>query len=57
MVRAAITFLFNWQVHPFNIGDMPVAAMSVAFIPEWLPAVPHREATIKSVSNKRLVKS
>jgi magnesium-transporting ATPase (P-type) len=41
MVLAAITFLFGWLVHQFAIGDMFLAAvsMAVAAIPEGLPAV------------------
>ncbi|MGC2165122.1 MAG: cation-transporting P-type ATPase [Gallionella sp.] len=41
MTLAAITFLFGWLVHQFGIGDMFVAAvsMAVAAIPEGLPAV------------------
>ncbi|GAB4116678.1 MAG: cation-transporting P-type ATPase [Sideroxydans sp.] len=38
---SAITFLFGWLVHGFGLGDMFLAAvsMAVAAIPEGLPAV------------------
>jgi magnesium-transporting ATPase (P-type) len=38
---AALTFLFGWLVHNFGLGDMFLAAvsMAVAAIPEGLPAV------------------
>jgi len=41
MSLAAITFLFGWLVHSFALGDMFLAAvsMAVAAIPEGLPAV------------------
>jgi len=41
LALAAITFLFGWLVHQFNIADMFLAAvsMAVAAIPEGLPAV------------------
>ncbi len=41
MALAAITFLFGWLVHQFDIGDMFLAAvsMAVAAIPEGMPAV------------------
>ncbi|MBU1425365.1 MAG: cation-transporting P-type ATPase [Gammaproteobacteria bacterium] len=41
MVLAALTFLFGWLVHHFALGDMFLAAvsMAVAAIPEGLPAV------------------
>ena len=41
MALAAITFLFGWLVHRFDLGDMFLAAvsMAVAAIPEGMPAV------------------
>ena len=41
MLLAALTFLFGWLVHHFALGDMFLAAvsMAVAAIPEGLPAV------------------
>ncbi|MDD2929320.1 MAG: HAD-IC family P-type ATPase, partial [Sideroxydans sp.] len=41
MTLAALTFLFGWLVHHFALGDMFLAAvsMAVAAIPEGLPAV------------------
>jgi len=38
---AALTFLFGWLVHHFDLGDMFLAAvsMAVAAIPEGMPAV------------------
>ena len=41
MVLAAMTFVFGWLVHQFLIGDMFIAAvsMAVAAIPEGLPAI------------------
>jgi magnesium-transporting ATPase (P-type) len=41
LVLAALTLLFGWAVHQFPLGDMFLAAvsMAVAAIPEGLPAV------------------
>ncbi|MDP2144891.1 MAG: cation-transporting P-type ATPase [Gallionella sp.] len=41
MALAVVTFLFGWLVHSFALGDMFLAAvsMAVAAIPEGLPAV------------------
>ncbi|MFZ2301739.1 MAG: cation-transporting P-type ATPase [Gallionella sp.] len=41
LALAVITFLFGWLVHHFNLGDMFLAAvsMAVAAIPEGMPAV------------------
>jgi magnesium-transporting ATPase (P-type) len=41
MALAALTFLFGWLAHGFGLGDMFLAAvsMAVAAIPEGLPAV------------------
>jgi magnesium-transporting ATPase (P-type) len=41
LALAAITFLFGWLVHQFDLGDMFLAAvsMAVAAIPEGMPAV------------------
>ncbi|MFA7300592.1 MAG: HAD-IC family P-type ATPase, partial [Sideroxydans sp.] len=41
MVLSVLTFLFGWLVHSFGLGDMFLAAvsMAVAAIPEGLPAV------------------
>jgi magnesium-transporting ATPase (P-type) len=41
LALAALTFLFGWRVHHFALGDMFLAAvsMAVAAIPEGLPAV------------------
>ncbi len=41
LALAAVTFLFGWLVHHFALGDMFLAAvsMAVAAIPEGLPAV------------------
>ncbi|MDO8989236.1 MAG: cation-transporting P-type ATPase [Sideroxyarcus sp.] len=41
MALAVLTFLFGWLVHSFSLGDMFLAAvsMAVAAIPEGLPAV------------------
>ena len=41
MALAAVSFLFGWLVHSFGLGDMFLAAvsMAVAAIPEGLPAV------------------
>ena len=41
MGLAAVSFLFGWLVHSFGLGDMFLAAvsMAVAAIPEGLPAV------------------
>ncbi|MDO8347122.1 MAG: cation-transporting P-type ATPase [Rugosibacter sp.] len=41
LALAVLTFLFGWRVHHFALGDMFLAAvsMAVAAIPEGLPAV------------------
>ena len=41
LILAALTLLFGWAVHQFPLGDMFLAAvsMAVAAIPEGLPAV------------------